>query len=320
MDSHGFPRFFIFRPENFAWLTGGGDNTVMIGEGVGWLEVGEKVRLHTPRIEAARLVEEEAGELGVVAYPWYTFPSPQSPSDLEHDLTPLRLVLSESEQERFRTLGKDASRALGEVLREAKPSWSELELAGAASEALYAKGIQPVVLLAAGEERASKYRHPLPKDRPLGRLCMAVICGRRDGLIANLTRMRSWRHPTVRELYRKVLHVEAAALEASRPGAPLDELLETIRQAYVEIGHPEAFQQHHQGGIAGYRPREVLAVPGEKAHLEVGMSLAWNPSLPGAKVEDTFLLTPAGLENLTVDPEWPLVEIKGRKRPALWEI
>jgi len=97
----------------------------------------------------------------------------------------------------------------------------------------------------------------------------------------------------------------------------LGEVLSAIQGAYRAIGRPEAFEEHHQGGIAGYRPREVLATPGERTHLEEGMTVAWNPSLPGAKAEDTFLITRDGLENLTFDPNWPTVEVEGRRRPDL---
>ncbi|MGY4706701.1 M24 family metallopeptidase [Candidatus Bipolaricaulota sp. J31] len=319
MEARGFSCFHIVRPENFAWLTGGGDNTVVIGESVAWLEIREEeVFLHTSRIEAQRILEEEAtGIEEVIVYPWYALPTPGRPNDLEHDLTPLRLVLSPNEQERFRHLGRDVARALGEAMRAARPEWTEKKLAGAIAEEALALGIQPVVLLVAGEERISKHRHPLPKDRPLGRLSMAVICGRREGLVADLTRMLSFGHPDADMLYRKVLAVEAAALDATCPGATLGEVLAAIRDAYRKVGKPEALEEHHQGGIAGYRPREVLATPENGTVLEPGMAVAWNPSLPGAKAEDTLLITADGLEVLTFDPSWPMVEVAGRPRPDI---
>lgn len=292
---------------------------MVVGEGAAWLEVSEdKVVLHTSRIEADRLAEEEIPGIDKVkAYPWYAVPEPGRPNDLAYDLTPLRLVLSSEEMERFHLLGRDAARSVGEAMRAAKPDWTEQKLAGAVAEEALSLGIQPVVLLVAGEERIGKWRHPLPKDRPLGRLFMAVICGRREGLVANLTRLRSFGHPAAEVLYKEVLYVEEAALNATRPGATLDEVLSAIREAYRAIGRPEAFEEHHQGGIAGYRPREVFATPGEVTRLKEGMAVAWNPSLPGAKVEDTFLITSEGLENLTFDPDWPSVEVGGRKRPDL---
>ena len=318
MEENAFDRFFVYRPENVAWLTGGGDNTVAIGEGVGHLEVTHsKTLLHVSQPEASRLQEEEKCGFKVITYPWHSPPPLQHPNDLEADLTSLRLVLPPAMQERFRWLGRDAAEALGEAMRESKPEWSEHTLAGAIAARMYERGIQPVVLLVAGEQRIFKYRHPLPKDEPLGSLAMGVVCGRRGGLVANVTRMRSWNFSDIDLLYNKVLRVEAKALDASVPGASLGEVVEAVKEAYREIEHPEAFEEHHQGGITGYRSREILGVPGEKTQLAIGMCLAWNPSLPGAKVEDTFLLTEGGLENLTYDPDWPMVAVNGRPRPAI---
>lgn len=175
------------------------------------------------------------------------------------------------------------------------------------------------MLLVAGEERLFRYRHPIPQQRPLGRLFMGVICGRRHGLIASVSRLRSFGHPEAQRLNQQVCQIEAAALEASRPGATLGEVLESIRAAYQAIGQPQEFENHHQGGLTGYRSREVLARPGNPTRLEPGMALAWNPSLPGAKVEDTFLLGETGLENLTFDPAWPSAQVNGRLRPMVLE-
>lgn len=318
MKQEGLERLFVQQPENFAWLTGG-DNTVVTLRGVGWLEVADTVRLHTSQIEAARMAEEETPGLEVVAYPWYAPFNPPGPTDLQHDLAPLRLALSPGEQERARALGSDLATALGEAMRHAQGEWSERALAGAIAEELWARGVQPVVLLVAGEERIFKYRHPLPKDRPLGRLFMGVVCGRRHGLILSATRLRSFGHPQAQALNAQVLQVERAALEASRPGTTLGQVAQALREAYAGIGRAEEFEKHHQGGIAGYRPREFLAQPGSGVRLEPGMLLAYNPSLPGAKVEDTFLLTSSGLDNLTPDPEWPAAEFAGRLRPLVME-
>ena len=318
MNEHGFDRFFVYRPENFAWLTGGGDNTVEIGEGVGYLEVSAReVLLRTSQVEVSRLQEEERAAFAARTFPWYSTPPIQRPNDLEADLTALRLVLSPEEQERFRALGRDAARALGEAMREARPEWTERKLAGEIASSMHRQGIQPVVLLVGGEERVLEYRHPVPKDRPLNRIAMGIICGRREGLVANLTRMRAWGEVPTGELYEKVLNVEAKALASSKPGNTLGEVLNAIKSGYREAGQPEAFAGHHQGGIAGYRSREVLATPDDSTVLREGMAIAWNPSLPGVKVEDTFLLTDGSLENLTHDPDWPMVLVKGRPRPGI---
>ncbi|WP_366730529.1 M24 family metallopeptidase [Thermus scotoductus] len=317
MEAQGFERFFVVRPENFAWLTGG-INTLGMGEPVAYLEVGEEIILHTTEIEARRMAEEEAPGLPLRAHPWYAFPPPGSPNDLGNDLTALRLVLEDEAQEAFLRLGQTAARAVGEVVRSATPEWRETALAGALAEALWGAGVRPLLLLVAGEERLFRHRHPLPKDRPLGRAFMAVVCAERGGLVANLTRMAAFGHPEVEARYRTVLEVERRALDRSRPKTTLGEVLEAIREAYLQAGFPGAFEEHHQGGVGGYRSREILATPGHPLVLEEGMALAWNPSLAGAKVEDTFLLKKDGLLNLTEDPSWPQVRVGDRARPDLW--
>lgn len=318
MNEHMFDRFFVYRPENFAWLTGGGDCTVAEGEGIGFLEVTPgSIRLHTSRVEVGRLIDEERAELETVTHPWYEDQQVMSPNDNEHDLSLLRLVLSKYEQERYRSLGRDAALSLEGALQMAEPNWTESRLSGEIAHKLREHGIKPVVLLVAGEKRVFRYRHPLPKRNKIGRLVMGVVCGRRDGLIANLTRMKNFGMPDAISLYEQVLKVEERALSASVPGAKLGDVIDAVRQGYASIGKPEAFFEHHQGGIAGYLPREILATPGDGTHLARGMCVAWNPSLAGAKVEDTCLITDDGLEVLTCSQDWPTVMVNDRKRPAM---
>jgi Xaa-Pro aminopeptidase len=139
-------------------------------------------------------------------------------------------------------------------------------------------------------------------------------------LIANLTRFVHFggapRHPQQDAL----LEIEAAGLAACRPGALLSDVYEALSQAYGGHGFPQAIRQHHQGGLTGYLSREVVATPHTAVPLAARMAVAFNPSLPGAKLEDTFLIHDDGLENLTVDPEWPVEMHAGQKRPLPLEV
>jgi hypothetical protein len=90
-----------------------------------------------------------------------------------------------------------------------------------------------------------------------------------------------------------------------------------LEQAYRHVNRPDAIREHHQGGITGYLAREIVASPLTAAELDTGMAFAFNPSFSGIKIEDTFLLKPDGLENLTCDPAWPATNVQGRMRP-LW--
>ncbi|MDC8757354.1 M24 family metallopeptidase [Janthinobacterium fluminis] len=325
----------------FAWATAGGSNAVLLAAEAGVAEVlvtAAAAYLLTDPIEAARLQHEE------VLAPWTWQVSPWAQRELrehfvqhaaagavvlsdrpgprEHALPACareaRLVLGPQERERYRRLGRLAAGAAGEALRAARPRWSEHELAGAAAHALCARGLQPALVLAAGEERLARYRHPLPTARPLGRRAMLVLCARRHGLYANLTRFVCFgvgADPRQEQL----MALEAVALDACEAGQPLCTVYRALDGAYAYAGWPDAILQHHQGGITGYLAREVLATAHTEITLREGMALAFNPSLDGIKIEDTFLLEDEALCNLTFDPDWPWAEVQGRRRPLCLE-
>ena len=54
-----------------------------------------------------------------------------------------------------------------------------------------------------------------------------------------------------------------------------------------------------QGGLTGYASREIIATPQTDQQIRVGQAFAWNPSISGAEVKETFVLTESGPEMLT---------------------
>jgi Xaa-Pro aminopeptidase len=332
----------------FAWATAGGSNTVLLAAEAGVAEVlvtPADAWILTDEIEAQRLQDEQlpkgSGEqpYTVFAHPWFQASDRESfvqdgtnggpilsdrPSDASQELAlPDSLlhhkrVLLPSELERYRSVGRLASEAMTDVLTRAEPDWTEHQLAGAGAEALWARGLDPTLTLAAGDRRLPLYRHPLPSAEPIGRRAMLVFCARGYGLYANLTRFVYFGSLSGEEAngHRAVQLVEAAAFDACQPGAALREVYGAIAQAYTEQGYPNAIREHHQGGTTGYLSREVVANPATSEALSTSMAIAWNPSLVGAKIEDTFVLrADQTLENLTFDPNWQSTEIKGRLRP-----
>jgi hypothetical protein len=51
--------------------------------------------------------------------------------------------------------------------------------------------------------------------------------------------------------------------------------------------------------MTGYASREIIATPETRQEIREGQAFAWNPSLVGAKAEETFMLGPDGTEVLT---------------------
>jgi Xaa-Pro aminopeptidase len=322
----------------FAWVTAGGSNAVLLAADTGVAEVlvtPMEACVLTDEIEAARLRDEEVP-------PGFTYHiAPWAELDLrEHyvlaaadgravlsdrpqgDEQPLpaslrlrRLVLDAPEQERYRALGLAAAQAMTGVMRQVRPDWTEWQLAGAGAQALLQRGIQPALVLAAGERRLPLFRHATPTSEPLGARAMLVFCARRHGLYANLTRLVAFGQAPAEQ--RELMTVEATGLAAVKPGNSLSAVYHALAQAYRHAGHDGEIDAHHQGGITGYQAREIVATPSTATALETGMAFAFNPSFAGLKIEDTFLLGQNGLENLTLDPDWPALSVQGRMRP-LW--
>jgi Xaa-Pro aminopeptidase len=334
----------------FSWATAGATHTVLLAAETGVAELlvtAQGTWIVTSEIEARRFRDEELTHVSQAGYelmvaPWGDGVAQESqieavtqggtilsdrPVSQHSDRTELPLpasliqqkrILLPSELDRYRQVGRLASEAMTEAMNQAQPDWSEYQLAGAGAAALWRRGLHPALTLAAGEQRLPLYRHPIPTAAPLGRIAMLVFCARGAGLYANLTRFVGFGSLSGEEanLHQQVQRVEAATLNACRAGTPLNRIYDTLAQAYQQIGHPQAIREHHQGGTTGYLSREVIATPTATETLTANMAMAWNPSLPGAKIEDTFVLLEDGaLENLSFDPNWPSAEIEGRLRP-----
>jgi len=331
LEARGADALHLRRAENLAWITGGGDLLVN-REGAPIAEAiatGDGLVVATNRIEAARLEAEElppGARLEVV--PWFEAGARTTRvhsligtrrvlADTDVDLGELRNPLLPVERARLAAIGELASRALGDAASALDADFSERVVAARLHGAIRTAGADLPVALVAGESRLGQVRHPVPTDAPFGRVGVLVVCAKRFGLVASLSRLVAFGtvpEPVATALER-VLNVEAAMLAATRPGVATEAVLDAARSAYATEGLADAWRDHHQGGPAGYLPRDWLAVPAEERALRAGMAVAWNPSLPWAKSEDTFLIEEDGaLTNLTWDPRWPYEDVAGRPR------
>ena len=339
LDEQDLDALVLRRPSSVAWAAGGARAHIDVtGEtGVAWLVVTrESVRVVTSRIEAERLAAEELTDpdLEWTVLEWPADQAAAVPTgdrvgvdgalagcrDVSAELEVARRSLLPEELERYRALGRDAAEALTATARARGAAESERQWAAHAAAELIARGADPLVLLVAGADRVRRYRHPLPTSSPAGDLVMVVVCARRHGLFANLTRFVSARplSPEQADVQDRLLRVEAAFLDATRPGVAVADAFAAGTAAYGTHGFdPDEWKRHHQGGPTGYLSRDHLATPDATELIEDAQAFGWNPSVPGLKVEDTVLATPTGAEILTVDPAWPTETVSGRHRPLV---
>jgi Xaa-Pro dipeptidase len=326
MDRQGLGALLLRRPANFAWYTNGADNRVDHASPFGVADVivtkdGEYV--FTNNIEAPRMREEQTPDFEVVEHPWYADEAPAlrgligdaplgadfplaGASDVSEEVAPLRYVLDPDAVERYREVGADTAGAIEEAANSLELGMDEREAAANLAEACRRRGLFSPVLLAATEGRILRYRHPIPQGEKLGRRAMLVVSAERGGLYANVTRMVHFEEPNEdlkQRQYACETILRGMREEATRPGRTLAEVFADCQRFYAEEGFPKEWELHHQGGMTGYASREIIATPHTQQEIRVGQAFAWNPSITGAKAEETFVLTEDGPEMITRLPE-----------------
>ena len=248
--------------------------------------------------------------------------APLAESAVATALRAARQQLLPGESARYAQLSAEVAGIMTDVLSTARPDTTEFELVSALAARVVAVGAEPLVLLCNGSSR-SDFRHPLATHAPLGRRAMAVICARRDGLVANLTRWVRFDAGTLEELdaEARIAAVEADIFDATVPGARLDRVFDEIKAAYARHGFgAEQWEQHHQGGPAGYAGRDPRVTASATDSVVIDQPFTWNPSGPGVKIEDTVQLTESGVKVLTVDDRWPGTTVNGLLRPVTLQL
>lgn len=348
LANRGLNALLIQQVANFAWMTAGASSYVNTADssGVASLLVTPQGRyLITNNIEAPRFREEERlDEQGweFRVSPWYQAADGVAQmtkglrlaadgfclgaEDVSADLIRLRMDLLPEEQERLREVSRGCAEAMNAAIHQIQPGLTEYEIAAILGREIQRRGILPIVNLIATDQRIYSYRHPLPTSKKLERYAMLVACGRKYGLVCSITRLVHF-GPMSDELRRKaeaVAQVDAVFHATTRPGRSLRDIFRAAQAKYAELGYRDEWQLHHQGGPAGYNPRETIATLDSDVRVVEGQAYAWNPSITGTKSEDTLLVKPDGVEVLTEISGWPMtpVELDGETlfRPATLEI
>ncbi|TYL38834.1 peptidase [Natronococcus pandeyae] len=347
LKAHELESVWFARPNSFAWLTGG--NNVVDREGDAGVAAvgydGATARILTNNIEADRIAAEELPDLDADAvsierFPWHASSlheeiaartdEGRAAADIDVpglervDPTGLRQPLTERDRERYRELGRETAAAVESVCRELQPEDTEHEVASALKVALSARDIEAPVALVGGSDRATRYRHYTPTEAELGDYVLVSVTAERAGLHASCTRTVAFDPPEwLEDRHRAAARVEATALAATQTAATDDgtagDVFGEIQDAYAAVGYEGEWEHHHQGGAAGFAGREWIATPDHDATVESPMAYAWNPTVQGAKSEDTALVTDDEIEVLTATGRWPTVTASAVDRDATLE-
>ena len=335
------------RSTSAAWITGGRHTHVGTTADNGAssiLVTADKLYVLTNRIEAPRLEQEEhlkTAGFEFVTSNWYEpmasavdvaggpvgvdGPGGEGPNLLP-ELSAMRYALVPDEIERYRWLGQISGQVLQRVAKSVTPGLTEHQIAGRLGGELIAEGIIPNVLLIATDERVFSYRHPLPTSMRLDRYAMLVL-GRGAGACTSRALVLSTSASCRPTCGAKRRRRRALMRRSSPPRAPAPRVADVFRraqEAYAAAGFPDEWQLHHQGGACSYSARDYLATPSSKESVVLNQAFAWNPSIAGAKSEDTILVGEDDNEILTAVDDWPMwtfvVNSRACRRPVVLEI
>lgn len=327
----------VFKKQsNFSWFTGGGINMVPICTEMGFTTILVTMKgkfLISNRIEALRNTKEEGLEdLGfeLLEYEWFEdkefdliksiVPSLKVGCDvsvyglenIEPQIKEIRYELTPSEIERYLWLGKKTSEAIESVLIETKPGQTEAQVTGELAKRLWNHRIDPVGFQAAADERAYKYRHPIPTEKKIDKYLMLCVMARKWGLITTVTRLASFRgvDESIWKQYRDNVYIECSMIAATRPGVKTATIFDIACNLYEELGYHGEWKLHHQGGAMGYDVRDYICSSGSTEKVNRNQCFCWNPSISGTKSEDAFIVTDDGFEFITKPVLFPTIEIE----------
>ncbi|MFC4597567.1 M24 family metallopeptidase [Cohnella hongkongensis] len=326
--------------KNVSWLIGGRSHVNSASEPAccQFLITSDKCVLISNNIENRRLIEEEIGfaQGGITDNEMWSWFDPSElgaivarhapaggrlllDSEAEGDLLGLRTKLDGEDSQEARAIGRLTAEAISQAAFDVARGDSEFKIAGKLAYRCLERGLEPIVNLVAVDERIYERRHPLPTDKCVGEYAMLIVCTRKNGIVLSATRLVRF-GPAPDELkrrHRAVAEIDARLIDATRPGVKLADLFRQMQAFYREAGFPEEYRHHHQGGLVGYNSREKIMTKAESLVVEAGQMYAWNPSVAGAKSEDTIFVEQAGNELLTSSGDFPSISVKAGGR--VWE-
>lgn len=327
---------------NFYWITTGlANNQIVLNKDVGAASLlimkdGKKYLLSSES-ESERLMDESVGKLGyeLKKFNWYEAnPGKDVRGDMIKEISKggrigsdinfpgtvlisdqfkkIRYSLLEPEIKRYRRLGKEVTEAVAEVCRSIKPGMDEYEIEAMTSASLRARGILPTVLLIAVDERIFKYRHALPNGARLNKYAMINVCAEKWGMSIAVTRFVHFGQlpEELKNKFEKTAKILTQYQLATIPGKSCSDIFEQCKKWYDETGFPGEWEKHHQGGAIGYDDRDYVIYPGIDETVLDNQAFAWNPTITGAKVEDTFIVYKDHFEVITKSEGWPMITVK----------
>ena len=347
LDREGLDALVVGRQDNFAWLTGGGDNRVVTTSEMGAaLAVVTKTHkwLVAYPMDSGRILDEEIAGQGFepIVIRWYEGSLGEKALELTRgmrtgadfalpeahqygsEITDLHYPLTDLELKRCRWLGGASNRILAAVAAELKPGMTERAVAARLLHEYALAGMTLDVLLVGFDHRIVQYRHSPPTDNTLESYALLHPAARRWGLHANVTRLVHFGAPPadIRQAIDAAISIAAGVFAMIEPGRRFAEILDEQKMLYREFGFPEEWHNHFQGGVTGYTLADPTCCLNPEARIVDGQAFDYFITITGAKFEELTLLAGGRTEMPSAGPGWPLRKVETQRgvvmAPDVW--
>ena len=337
----------INRRENFSWVTTGG-NALLINsteKSLGILVFTiDNQYLVSHAMDGRRILDEQIPGQGyeLVELKWYEanpmeramqIAGGNGAADISlpgfENIFPALLdfhyPMTNLEFDRLGWLGRRMNEIYLDMGKFLQPGISEADISAYFQYLQSQAGIASDALIAGGDQRFLKYRHPLPTDSKVNKYLMLHSAARKWGLHAPITRIFCFGKPEEEFLasFKVVADIQARVFDLIKPGVKYSEILEIIKAAYADNGYENEWREHYQGGPTGYIIVDANRLLTDKT-VQKFTPFEWFSTLPGAKIAELTLLGESKPEMVSNREPWPqfAVQLEGRhiSMPGIFEI
>ncbi|MEK6236257.1 MAG: M24 family metallopeptidase, partial [Planctomycetales bacterium] len=168
-------------------------------------------------------------------------------------LARLRIALTPLERDRYGEFGRLLSHAVEATARTFERGETEAEIAGQLAHRLIKRGITPLELHVAGDDRLGQFPRPVYTQRPVERRCWVVAVAEYYGLCAVTGRMISFGKPdkTFRTDCEDCSKAAAAGIYFAQPGVSGSELHEKMSRRYEKMDRKADVDRAPWGCVTG---------------------------------------------------------------------
>jgi Xaa-Pro dipeptidase len=219
----------------------------------------------------------------------------------------MRQLKAPDEIEILRTLSRIADASIAEAFASVRAGMTEMDLAGALTKSIYARGAQwfKLMIIATGER--SEYPNVGPTHRVLkaGDLCRVEIFPIIDGYHAGVCRTAVVQQAPEKaeRIWRNLVECKYIVLDMIKPGASTRAIYDAFLKKFGELGLPPISFVGH--GIGLHLHEEPYLGKYSDSRLEAGMVLGIEPLVYGAGMgfglqnKDMVAVTRSGCELLS---------------------